>query len=165
VPLAGELLADIRGRYPALDRSRTTHELMRRVITRLVEDVIAIGRGHLVSGAFLSAQDVRQAGRTLVAFSPRIAAAERGIKGFLYPNMYRHPRVMKIRHDAAEVVVQLFQRLFGNIALLPQEWQEGLAAAGEDKRARRVADYIAGMTDTFALGEHRRLFDTTPDLR
>jgi len=165
VPLAGDLLADIRARYPALDRSRTTHELMRRVITRLVEDVIALGRDCLASGAYLSAQDVRQAGRTLVGFSSRIAAADRGIKGFLYPNMYRHPRVMKIRQDAAEVVVQLFHRLFEDTALLPAEWQQGLAGTGEDKRARRVADYIAGMTDTFALGEHRRLFDTTPDLR
>jgi dGTPase len=83
VPLAGELLREIRDRYPVLDRSRTTHELMRRVITRLVEDAIGTGKRNLSSGAFLSADDVRKAGRTLVGFSPGVAAADQGIKGFL----------------------------------------------------------------------------------
>ena len=165
VPLAGELLGEIATRYPNLDRSRTTHELMRRVITLLVEDVIAEGREAFTSGAFRSSKDVREAGRTLVRFSDAIAAADKGIKGFLYPNMYRHERVMRVRAHAAEVVVRLFHRLFADMRGMPPEWCAGLDGASEDRRARRVADYIAGMTDTFALNEHRRLFDTAPELR
>ncbi|CAM5766779.1 deoxyguanosinetriphosphate triphosphohydrolase-like protein [Labrys miyagiensis] len=165
VPLAGELLGDIAARHPGLDRSRTTHELMRRVITRLVEDVIAEGTAAFTSGRYRSSADVRNAGKALVAFSERIAVADKGIKGFLYPNMYRHERVMRVRAHAAEVVKRLFQRLFAEITLMPAEWCEGLDHAGEDRRARRVADYIAGMTDTFALNEHRRLFGSAPELR
>ncbi|WP_413993656.1 deoxyguanosinetriphosphate triphosphohydrolase [Labrys okinawensis] len=165
VPLAGELLADIATRHPGLDRSRTTHELMRRVITRLVEDVIVEGTAAFTSGHYLSSDDVRHAGRALIAFSERIGAADKGIKGFLYPNMYRHERVMRVRAHAAEVVKRLFHGLFTDITLMPAEWCEGLEQAGEDKRARRVADYIAGMTDTFALNEHRRLFGSAPELR
>jgi dGTPase len=165
VPLAGELLADIAARHPGLDRSRTTHELMRRVITRLVEDVIAEGKVTFTSGLYRSSDDVRNAGKALVAFSPRIAEADKGIKGFLYPNMYRHERVMRVRVHASEVVRRLFERLLADITLMPAEWCEGLERAGEDKRARRVADYIAGMTDTFALNEHRRLFGNAPELR
>ncbi|GLS19107.1 deoxyguanosinetriphosphate triphosphohydrolase-like protein [Labrys miyagiensis] len=165
VPLAGELLADIAARHPGLDRSRTTHELMRRVITRLVEDVIAEGTTAFTSGRYLSSDDVRHAGRALMAFSERVGAADKGIKGFLYPNMYRHERVMRVRAHAAEVVKRLFHGLFADITLMPAEWCEGLEQAGEDKRARRVADYIAGMTDTFALNEHRRLFGSAPELR
>ncbi|MDQ0468764.1 deoxyguanosinetriphosphate triphosphohydrolase [Labrys wisconsinensis] len=165
VPLVAELLAEIGARHPGLDRARTAHELMRRIITRLVEDVIGLGRRAFESGRYRSADDVRRAGHALVGFSPAMAGADRAIKDFLYPNMYRAPRVMKIRIAAAEVVVNLFQRLFHDIAALPPEWQQGLAGADENKRARRVADYIAGMTDTFALSEHRRLFDSAPDLR
>lgn len=165
VPLAGELLADIAARHPGLDRSRTTHELMRRVITRLVEDVIAEGTAAFTSGLYRSSGDVRNAGKALVAFSSRTAEADKGIKRFLYSNMYRHERVMRVRVHAAEVVKRLFERLFADVALMPAEWFEGLEQAGEGKRARRVADYIAGMTDTFALNEHRRLFGSAPELR
>jgi len=165
LPLVGGLLSEITARYPGLDRSRTTHELMRRIITRLVEDVIGRGKSAFTSGAYRSSDDVRRAGETLIRFSDAVAEADRGIKGFLYPNMYRHERVMRVRAHAADVVRRLFRRLFADISLMPGEWCEGMAHAPEDKRARRVADYIAGMTDTFALGEHRRLFDTAPDLR
>ena len=165
VPLAGELLAEIADRHPDLDRGRTTHELMRRVITRLVEDVIGMGKAAFTSGLYRSSEDVRAAGKTLIAFSPPVALADKGIKGFLYPNMYRHERVMNVRMHAAQVVTRLFDRLFADISQMPAEWCEGLEGAREDKRARRVADYIAGMTDTFAINEHRRLFGTAPDLR
>ena len=165
VPLLDGLLSDIAGRYPALDRARTTHELVRRVITVFIEDVIAKGRQAFESGAYRSAADVRAAGRTLVGFSEAMASADQSIKAFLYPNMYRAPRVMRIRIAAATIVKNLFERLHETPTLLPEEWQAGLSALSPERRARRVADYIAGMTDTFALEEHRRLFDTTPELR
>jgi dGTPase len=165
VPFLAEMLAEIRSAHPGLERTRLIHELMRRVITRLVEDVIASGRTAFESGVFLSADDVRRAGRTLVGFSPAVAEADRVLKAFLFANMYRHPRVMAIRQAAAQVVRDLFRRFLDAPADMPAEWSADLAAGDEERRARRVADYIAGMTDLYALDEHRRLFDTTPDLR
>jgi len=165
VPFLAEILGEIRAAHPALERTRLIHELMRRVITRLVEDVIATGRLAFESGAFLSADDVRQAGGTLVGFSPSVAESDRVLKAFLFANMYRHPRVMAIRQAAAQVVRDLFRRFQATPDAMPAEWSADLAAGEEERRARRVADYIAGMTDLYALDEHRRLFDRTPDLR
>lgn len=165
VPLIAALRSEITARHPGLDRARTTHELVRRLITRMVEDVIEGASAEFRSGFFRSADDVRQAGRALVGFSAAMTEADRSIKAFLYPNMYRHKRVMRVRIAAAAVVSDLFERLFADLSLLPEEWRSGLDADDVHRRARRVADYIAGMTDTFALEEHRRMFDTTPDLR
>jgi dGTPase len=165
VPFLADILSEIAARHPALDRSRTIHELSRRIITRLVEDVIATGRATFESGCFTSSDEVRRAGRPLVAFSATLAEADGQMKDFLFAHMYRHPRVLRVRERAAEVVRDLFGRFFCDPSALPGEWSRNLAGADEHKRARRVADYIAGMTDRFALDEHRRLFDTTPELR
>jgi dGTPase len=91
-------------------------------------------------------------------------AAEASIKDFLYPHMYRHPDVMRVRARADEVLRDLFRRFTTWPADMPEEWRQGLTG-DETRLARRVADYIAGMTDRFAILEHRRLFATTPDLR
>src|SRR5260221_4556129 len=131
---------------------------MRGIITRLAEDVIGRARLAFERGRYVWADDIGLAGEAFVGFSPAIAEADRAIKAFLYPNMYRAPRVMKIRAEATEVVANLFRRLFHDIATLPPEWQQGLQGAGEGPRARRAAEYIAGMTDNFALGEHQRVF-------
>lgn len=165
VPLVDDLVREIKQRHPGLDKARLTNELVRRMITRMVEDTISIAGEDFRSGRLLSAEDVRRAGRPIVRFSPAMAEADRSIKAFLYPNMYRHPRVMRVRLQAARIVSDLFEHLFGHIDLLPDYWLHDLDPGDEGRRARRVADYIAGMTDTFALDEHRRLFDTTPDLR
>jgi dGTPase len=165
VPLLAGIKEEIDRRHPGLEAGRATNELVRRVITRLVEDVIAVGRQQLTTGLYRSPADVREAGGTLIGFSEEVGRADAAIKAFLFPNMYRHARVMAVRSRASEVVRDLFRKLFEETALLPPEWQVGLEEAAEDRRARRVADYIAGMTDTFALDEHRRLFDTTPQLR
>ena len=92
-------------------------------------------------------------------------AADAAIKGFLYPRMYRHARVMGVMRDAEAVVRDLFAHFMGHPADLPAEWGEGIAQASEAARARRVADYIAGMTDRYALIEHARHFGATPELR
>jgi dGTPase len=164
-PFLADLMAEIDEMHPGLERTRTINELVRRVITRFVEDVIGESARRLVGAGVNSADAVRRAGRPLVAFSPAMVEADRSIKGFLFPAMYRHPRVMRIRLDAAQVVTDLFGRFMGDLAALPAEWREGYEDADEDRRARRVADYIAGMTDRYALDEHQRLFDATPQLR
>jgi dGTPase len=161
VPFLADLIAEIAQQHPGLERVRVIHELGRRLITRFVEDVIA--ETARLSQGFSSAADVRQAGRATVAFSPAFAEADRAIKAFLFPNMYRHRAVVAVRAKADIVVRDLFRRLFQDVGLMPAEWRPP-SGADERVRAGAVADYIAGMTDRFALAEHRRLFDVTPDL-
>ena len=168
VPFLSGLLDEIEDRHPGLARPRLLHELGRRVITRFVEDVIRASGDALVISGVQSAADVRAHRGTLVGFSAAMAEADRATKRYLFANLYRHPRVMKIRGDAAGVVDRLFRTLLEKPDLLPDGWAEAAKAAwspsDEAKRARIVCDYIAGMTDRFALAEHRRLFGTAPEL-
>jgi dGTPase len=158
------ILREIDDLHPKLELSRRIHEVTRRVITRFVEDVLAESASRLSSLDPSDAWDIRRAQQPMIAFSPTIQAADAAVKRFLYPHMYRHPKVMEVRQQADRIVRDLFRRLCENPAALPEEWRNNLPD-DESRRARRVSDYIAGMTDPYALTEHRRLFDDTPDLR
>ncbi len=159
-----DLLREIDALHPNLDLSRRIHEVTRRVITRFVEDVLAESARRISALDPSDAEDIRRAQDVVIAFSPDLRGADAAIKQFLYPHMYRHPKVMEVRQHADRIVRDLFHRFCDDPAALPQEWRNELP---EDpaRRARRVSDYIAGMTDPFAVMEHRRLFDDTPDLR
>jgi dGTPase len=165
VLLLNEILAEIDGRWPDLDLSRRIHELVRRVITRFVEDVVAEGDRRIAALSPGAAEDIRRAGETVVCFSREMREADASIKRFLYARMYRHPEVMRVRAQADEVLRDLFRRFKAEPGLMPEEWQADLPTDDEPRLARRVADYIAGMTDRYAILEHRRLFDVTPELR
>lgn len=162
--LSGSILSDVRLRYPSLDPVRTGHELMRRQITQMVEDVIASANANLAELAPKSVVDVHTAGKAMVAFSQSMADAEAELKKFLYANLYRHLSVMSVRANADQIVRDLFTYYFEKPQELPDDWSEAFNKKDEMARAREVADFIAGMTDTYALKEHRRLFDQTPDL-
>ncbi len=164
-PFLAAILDEVEARWPGLETARVIHEVVRRVITRLVEDAIREGARRLAEVAPASADDIRRAGRPVIAFSASMAEADRAIKGFLYPRMYRHARVMRIMTDAETVVRDLFGRYLAEPEAMTPEWAEGAGALDEHRRARRVADFIAGMTDRFAIQEHRRLFDASPELR
>ncbi|NIX77235.1 deoxyguanosinetriphosphate triphosphohydrolase [Microvirga terricola] len=164
VPFLDTLLREIEARYPKLDLSRRIHELTRRVITRFVEDVVAEGDRRLAALAPASAADIRHANATTICFSPAMQEAEASVKRFLYAHMYRHPKVMEVRRQADDVLRDLFRRFMTDPQAMPEEWRADLPT-DEPRLARRVADYIAGMTDRYAILEHRRLFDVTPDLR
>ena len=163
LPLVGELLAEITAQHPGLDPARRAHELVRRLITR--EDVLAESTRRLAALGAGSVADVRGAQAPVVAFSPTFVAADRAIKSFLLPRMYRHARVMRIMGEAESVVGGLFARYAEAPHELPEEWRLGLDPADAGARARHIADFIAGMTDRYALIEHARLFDSTPELR
>jgi dGTPase len=165
VALPGEIIAGIRRTFPELDDARIVHEFIRRLIGLLIDDVIVETRRRLAALAPRSADEVRGAPSAVVGFSPAVAKAERLIKGFLETRMYRHDRVQRVMNDAAGVVRELFARYSAQPHDLPAEWSVGLAGLGEAARARRIADFIAGMTDRYALAEHERLFDSTPELR
>ena len=163
--LAG-LLDEIAAKHPGLERGRTIHELGRRVITRLVEDVI--GESFARLAAMGSVAQVRSSTRAQVAFSPAMAVAEKAIKGFLYPRMYRHPRVMKVRGEAAGVLHELFACYAAAPEKMPGEWAGAALAktGGERSRVLRlIGDYMAGMTDRYAIGEYARLVGPPPPLR
>jgi dGTPase len=165
VPFLDGLLMEIEERYPNLDLSRRIHELTRRVITRFVEDVVIEGERRIAALSPQKAEDIRLAGDTMVCFSQGMKEADASIKRFLYAHMYRHPDVMRVRAQADDVLRDLFRRFKAEPELMPDEWQTDLLKGDEPRLARRVADYIAGMTDRYAILEHRRLFDVTPELR
>lgn len=163
--LPGRILKAVHDRYPGLDVVRSTHELVRRQITIMVEDVIVTATAKLQRLDPHSVEEVRKAGETIVTFSDEMAAEERELKRFLYANLYRHPSVMQARAGAEQVVRDLFDAYFSDIAQMPSDWRDGLDTATEAVRATAIADFLAGMTDTYALKEHQRLFDHTPELR
>ncbi|CAA2106412.1 Deoxyguanosinetriphosphate triphosphohydrolase-like protein [Methylobacterium bullatum] len=164
VPFLRDILDEIDALHPNLEESRKIHELARRVITRFVEDVIAESTQRIEALAPASVADIRAADEAVVSFSPALEEADAAIKRFLYARMYRHPSVLAVRAKADIIVADLFDAFSTNPACMPEEWRAGLEAAGEGRIARRVADYIAGMTDTYAVLAHKRLFPTTPDL-
>ena len=163
VPFLAELLAEIEALHPGLEPSRKIHELARRVITRFVEDVIVCSQARLAALKPASVAEIRATPQAVIAFSPAIERADAEIKRFLFARMYRNPGVMAVREKANAIVADLFCAFCEDPRRMPEEWSEGLGGDGARVR-RRIADYIAGMTDTYAVLEHRRLFATTPDL-
>jgi dGTPase len=165
VPFVREILGDIAARHGKVDATRLVHELIRRMIARMIEDVIAETRNRLSALSARSADDVRYAAGAVGAFSPVMAETDRAIKGFLHARMYRHSRITRIMNDAERVIFDLFTRYTAEPEIIPADWAH--AGEGDDAASgsRRIADFIAGMTDRYALVEHARLFDSTPELR
>jgi dGTPase len=165
VPLAGPIVREVLERYPDVAPKRQAHEVQRRLITRAIEDVIATTTGNIAAAGVKTAEDVRNAGRTLVTFSPSAAEAERGLKAFLFERVYRHETVMVPVRQSERVVTDLFDRYLAT-SDLPGRWGAAAKAASDATHlARIIADFIAGMTDPYALDEYQRLFDARPDFR
>jgi dGTPase len=161
--IAGRALAAARAAYPGIEGARLLYEANRRLITAMVEDAVEQTRARLNKLAPRSADDVRQAASGLVAFSPPMQQELGALRAFLAARVYRHPRIARIMGDAARVVNDLFDLYQRSPDALPPDWRAPLEDAGTFPR--HVCDFIAGMTDRYALAEHRRLFDATPDLR
>ncbi|MBB5754145.1 deoxyguanosinetriphosphate triphosphohydrolase [Prosthecomicrobium pneumaticum] len=164
VPFLAALIERVEARWPGLERPRFINEIVRHVITAMIEDVIGEAVHRLDALGASSAEAIRAADRPLFAFSPAIAEADRAIKAHLKVHVYRHPRVMEVMHRAEDVVRRLHGRYWHDAAALPEEWRRGLEGADEERRARRIADFLAGMTDRYALREYQRLFDVVPEL-
>jgi dGTPase len=166
IPLTAAIIAEIDEHYADLDESRRGAELVRELISRLIGAVVLEARNRLEKVRPTCAEDVRNHDAALIAFPSEMMEAEAGIKAFLKLRMYRHERVMRVMRDAEQLLFDLFARYQSDPAALPAEWlpSEGHHETEAD-RARRIGNFIAGMTDRFALTEHQRLFDSTPDLR
>ena len=165
MPLTAEIIAEIDRHYPGLDEVRRGAELVRELISHFISAVFAEASRRLDAAQPQSAHDVRRHDGPLIAFPPAVAREEAEIKAFLWQRMYRHQRVMRVMDDAEQIVFDLFARYRQSPGDLPPEWVEGKEAETEAERARRIGNFIAGMTDRYALIEHNRLFDSTPDLR
>jgi dGTPase len=163
VPIIGDIVRAIDARHPGIDAARRVHETGRALITRMIEDVIA-ETAKRVKAHNPSAGEVRKAKGPLVEFSPAMKKADADIKGFLRPHMYKHTRVMRVMNDAEGVLRDLFAHYLATPADMPAEWAHAAALTDEGARARHIADYIAGMTDRYALIEHAKYFDETPQL-
>ncbi len=161
-PFVADLLREIDDRHPGLEEARVIHELSRRVITRFIEDAIGESRRRIAEAGVESPEAVATAGRALVGHSAAKEAADREVKAFLFARMYRHPSVLAVRDKADAIVRRLFAAYMADPSAMPRDWA---TKAEQGDRARAVADYIAGMTDRFAIHENVRLFDGPADLR
>jgi dGTPase len=158
LPVTGPAFAEVDALYPGLDKMRRRHEALRRVFGRMVEDVIAVAKNRLEAARPASVDEVRHLGTTVIRFSKPLYQELKAIRGFLFTRMYRAPSVMVERARVTEVVNGLFPLFLSRPDLLPAEWHQDVAAARDEVAlARIVADYVAGMTDRFALSEAQRL--------
>ncbi|MGE4328498.1 MAG: deoxyguanosinetriphosphate triphosphohydrolase family protein, partial [Pseudodonghicola sp.] len=159
LPMIGPAYAAVDAKYPGLDWNRRRHEALRRVFGVMVSDVIDTSRRRLAESGAQSVEDIRALGRPVVQFSPEIWLQLKDIRDFLFRRMYRAPSVMVIRKQVAVVVEELFDLFLRDPGLMPERWLQDLARARGDETvvARIISDYIAGMTDRFALHEHERL--------
>ncbi|WP_113912697.1 deoxyguanosinetriphosphate triphosphohydrolase [Roseovarius dicentrarchi] len=157
LPIVGPCYAEVGRLYPGLDSYRRRHEALRRVFGVMVGDVIDTSRGLISAADLPDAQAVRHLGRPIIRFSPQLWQDLKGVRNFLFTRMYRAPMVMVQRAQAAEVVDGLFPFYMAQPDHLPRRWQGDVQAAQTTTElARLVSDYIAGMTDRFALSQHAR---------
>ncbi len=158
LPIIGEAYAIVEAKYPALDLYRRRHEALRRVFGVMVEDVITTSSAVLTETGVTSAHDIRHLGRPVIRFSDALWRDLKVIRAFLFKHMYRAPAVVEMRERVTSVVEELFPYFMENAEALPEAWHADVAAAADDTQlARLISDYIAGMTDRYALQAHAKL--------
>lgn len=161
VPHVGPVFDNLASRHPDIEKSRLVHESVRRLIDRMVNDLLEESRRRLSEARPESAAEVRALSAPVIAFSEQMRENDGVLKAFLFERMYRHYKVNRTTSKARRVVRELFEHYLAEPDCLPSEWREQAlsSGAGTEQAARLVADYIAGMTDRYALDEHRKLFD------
>lgn len=171
VPLLKEIIPRVEKDYPEIAPKILVYEVIREMIGAMVEDVLAETRTRLKKLNPQSPDDIRHADRAMVAFSDDMLGQVNVLREFLWANMYRHSTVRRMRLKVSRIVKDLYDAFMRETGLMPEEWQARIKEAGGDdpghivERARIVADYIAGMTDRYAIKEHERLFELYWDLR
>ncbi len=169
IPLLAEVLKNVRAEYPDLEPYYVVQEMVREMIGAMVSDVLNESQKRLKALKPENAEDIRTAGKPVVAFSDEMRRKVDELRTFLYNRMYRHYTMNRIWLKVERIIGDLFKAFHKNYEVLPDSWQERIRKAGAQGnntlRARIVADYIAGMTDRYAIREHERLFDLYWDLR
>lgn len=159
LPMVGDILCHVQKTYPDATPRQCRHETIRRLISTMVADVVAETGRRLQECQPKTVEDIRCFNMPLVAFSEEMEAHHQALKKFLYTRMYRHYKVNRAMRKARRVVRQLFETFYDEPNTLPPQWQSLCDEKGSDITARVICDYIAGMTDRFALEEHGRVFD------
>jgi dGTPase len=157
-PLAGPIFRAVNEAYPGLERGRLVGEAIRRLITGMVSDVALTTSTNLSSLSPESAAGIRRAGQPVVTFSAEMGEQAAALKAFLFRAMYRHPRVAGVMNGAQTGLARLFGAFLADPGLLPKDWAEQGRGEGDKRIARAVCDYVAGMTDRFAIQEYSRIF-------
>jgi dGTPase len=157
-PLVGAQVADILARFGDLELSRLVGEIVRRLMSALIVDLLAETRARLAQASPASAREIRAQNRAMAAFSDGMAPKVKALKNFMFARMYRHPHVMGSMSRAQAVIAELFDAFNGDPAKLPPDWAKACGAPGDASTVSVVRDYIAGMTDNFALQEYARVF-------
>lgn len=165
IPLLAEVLDEVDRIHTSLSEPRQIYEVNRRLITRMIEDAVGEARNRLSRLAPAHADDIRRSPHAVIAFSDEMSEHIASLRSFLYASVYRHPSVMRVMDDAEQMVFELFERYRSDPALLPDDWSEDVRTASGNGAEEVIADFVAGMTDRYAIQEHRRLFDATPELR
>ena len=164
VPLASKALQEVLNLYPDLERTRLIHETVRRVISWMITDLVGESERRIARHGPKSADDIRGLAESVIGFSEQLKEQNRALKQFLSEHMYRHPKVQAIMLRARRIMRDLYTAYCEDASLLPPDWQ-GPELEDEDRRARKVCDFIAGMTDRYAMEQHHRLFDIDPLFR
>jgi dGTPase len=159
LPIIGACYDRVDAQYPELDFIRRRHEALRRVFGVMVEDVIAETQRRIGALNPSDVGDIRNAGHQLVRFSEPVFEDLKVIRAFFFKHMYRNRKVRRIRRKAGIIVQEMFEIFFDDPGMLPDDWQRWAMKGDATQRALVIADYIAGMTDRFALDEHRKLVD------
>jgi dGTPase len=154
VPMVARQWDEVRARYPDVEETRLAPELVRDQIGLMVNDVLDETRRRLAASGAASAVDVRSAGIPLAGFSPAMAQEEHALRAFLSDHMYRSPPVRAVAEEAQKVLAGLFEAYRADPSLLPREWQA--AAAGDARLVRTIGDFVAGMTDRYAITQYRQ---------
>jgi dGTPase len=161
IRLFGEQYEEVAKRHPGATERVRIHEIVRRMINRLVVDLVDESRQRLTDSRVQSINEVRAAGAALIGFSDAVREESLELKRFLRTALYNHYRVRRMTRKAEQIVADLFRVFMDDVRLLPPQFQDRVNTVQDDAlvRARVVADYIAGMTDRYAIREHKRLFD------
>ena len=159
IPVVAQLIDEVMLTYPGASRDILIHELVRRMINRMVADVMVESNRRITELNPKHPDDIRNAGQPIIAFGRNMGVAVRELKEFLFDRMYRHYLVNRMGSKAKRVVTDLFDLYISEPECLPTEWAERAGEPNSEETARVVADFIAGMTDRFAFREHAKLFD------
>ncbi len=160
-----EIKDDFSGQYENLDKGRLIYELNRRLITEMVADVTSEAQKLISASNVGNRDDIRNAKQSYIQFSSSLFLALKELREFLFATVYRDKWVMQVMGHAEEIVIDLFQTYSSRAESLPSDWQALLQTNDLQDRAIHICDFVAGMTDRYALQEHKRLFDVTPELR
>ncbi len=160
LPMVGNIFREFENEYTNLERHRLVHEANRRMINRMIVDLTRQTYKNIKEFNIKTIADIRNLDRALVTFSPGMTENIKAIKQFLFENMYNHYKVCRMTSKAKRVITDLFNALYNEPQCLPTEWRrKAEEASKKSDKAEVVVDFIAGMTDRFAMDEHKKLFD------